>query len=65
MGTSLSYTAGARADCAGLNALITHVPDHAGKTDDRRKIWTVYSCLTWYDVYFVHDGEKPDVIAIA
>ena len=29
MGTSLSYTAGARADCAGLNALITHVPDHA------------------------------------
>ena len=29
------------------------------------KIWTVYSFLTWYDVYFVHDGEKPDVIAIA
>ena len=39
--------------------------NYAGKTDDRRKIWTVYSFLTWYDVYFVHDGEKPDVIAIA
>ncbi len=32
--------------------------NYAGKTDDRRKIWTVYSFLTWYDVYFVHDGSK-------
>ena len=48
------------------DALLKMIDDnYAGKTDDRRKIWTVYSFLTWYDVYFVHDGEKPDVIAIA
>ena len=48
------------------DALLKMIDDnYAGKTDDRRKIWAVYSFLTWYDVYFVHDGEKPDVIAIA
>ncbi len=48
------------------DALLRMIDDnYAGKTDDRRKIWTVYSFLTWYDVYFVHDGSKPDVIAIA
>ena len=46
-------------------ALLKMIDDnYAGKTDDRRKIWTVYSFLTWYDVYFVHDGTKPEVIAI-
>ena len=48
------------------DALLRMIDDnYAGKTDDRRKIWTVYSFLTWYDVYFVHDGSKPDIITIA
>lgn len=31
----------------------------AGKADGRRKIWTIYTFLTWYQVYFINDGEKP------
>ena len=32
------------------DALLKMIDDnYAGKTDDRRKIWTVYSFLTWYD----------------
>jgi len=27
--------------------------------DERRKIWTIYTFLTWYDVYFIHEGSKP------
>lgn len=30
-----------------------------GKADGRRKIWTIYTFLTWYQVYFINDGEKP------
>lgn len=35
--------------------------NYAKRNDARRKIWTVYSFLTWYDVYFVHDGTKPEL----
>jgi asparagine synthase (glutamine-hydrolysing) len=34
-----------------------------GKTDDRRKIWTVYTFLVWYKLYFI-DNFKPDESAI-
>ena len=39
--------------------------NYAKRTDDRRKIWTVYTFLTWYDVYFNHDGLKPDPVQVA
>ncbi|MFC4653106.1 asparagine synthase (glutamine-hydrolyzing) [Lactococcus nasutitermitis] len=35
-----------------------------GKNDERRKIWTIYTFLTWYDVYFVNNGEKPEAVAV-
>ncbi|WP_055426514.1 asparagine synthase (glutamine-hydrolyzing) [Bifidobacterium aesculapii] len=35
--------------------------NYAGRNNARRKIWTVYSFLTWYDIYFVHNGEKPAI----
>ena len=31
----------------------------AGKIDGRRKIWTVYTFLVWYKLYFI-DKFKPD-----
>lgn len=34
----------------------------ADKNDARRKLWTIYSFLTWYDVYFINNGEKPAVV---
>lgn len=47
-------------------ALLKMVDDNfAGKTDDRRKIWTVFTFLIWYDVYFIHDGAKPDLMDMA
>lgn len=30
------------------------------KNDERRKIWTIYTFLTWYKIFFI-DGEKPKV----
>lgn len=30
-----------------------------GKVDGRRKIWTIYTFLTWYKLYFI-DNFKPD-----
>ncbi|MBV7390243.1 MULTISPECIES: asparagine synthase (glutamine-hydrolyzing) [Enterococcus] len=35
------------------------------KNNERRKIWTIYTFLTWYQVYFINDGEKPVVEQIA
>ena len=31
----------------------------AGKIDGRRKVWTVYTFLVWYKLYFI-DKFKPD-----
>ncbi|WP_099973958.1 asparagine synthase (glutamine-hydrolyzing) [Lactobacillus terrae] len=31
------------------------------ENDDRRKIWTIYTFLVWYKVYFIEDGKKPEV----
>ena len=33
----------------------------AGRVDERRKIWTIFTFLTWYKVYFIQDGSKPAV----
>ncbi len=45
------------------DALLKMLDDNfEGRTDDRRKIWTVFTFLTWYDVYFNHDGSKPDLV---
>lgn len=35
----------------------------AGTTNDRRKVWTIYTFLTWYEVYFINNGVKPTVSA--
>ena len=44
-------------------ALLRMLDDNYAKRNDaRRKIWTVYSFLTWYDVYFIHDGTKPELL---
>jgi len=32
---------------------------YAGLNDDRRKVWTIYTFLVWYQVYFINNGEKP------
>lgn len=37
----------------------------AGTVDGRRKIWTIYTFLTWYQVYFINDGVKPVPAEIA
>jgi Asparagine synthase (glutamine-hydrolyzing) len=34
---------------------------YEGKNDDRRKIWTIYTFLIWYKVFFINDGAKPEV----
>lgn len=31
----------------------------AEKTDDRRKLWNIYTFLVWYQVYFINDGVVP------
>ncbi|MEK0209746.1 asparagine synthase (glutamine-hydrolyzing) [Bifidobacterium mongoliense] len=42
-------------------ALLRMLDDnYAGKTNDRRKIWTIYTFLVWYDIYFIHNGSKPE-----
>lgn len=35
-----------------------------GENDDRRKIWTIYTFLVWYKIYFI-DEEKPQAIPVA
>ncbi|MGM0212830.1 asparagine synthase (glutamine-hydrolyzing) [Enterococcus sp. AZ109] len=39
--------------------------NYEGKADGRRKIWTIYTFLTWYQVYFINDGVKPEPVNIA
>ncbi|MCT6878470.1 MAG: asparagine synthase (glutamine-hydrolyzing) [Bifidobacteriales bacterium] len=47
-------------------ALLRMIDDnYAGRNDARRKIWTIYSFLTWYDDYFIHDGTKPELLDLA
>ncbi|MBO1307074.1 asparagine synthase (glutamine-hydrolyzing) [Enterococcus sp. 669A] len=36
-----------------------------GTADGRRKIWTIYTFLTWYQVYFINDGVKPEPVSVA
>ena len=38
--------------------LVQLLDDHrSGKADNSRKIWTVFTFLVWYKVYFVNDGR--------
>ncbi|MFT8703859.1 asparagine synthase (glutamine-hydrolyzing) [Bifidobacterium aquikefiricola] len=47
-------------------ALLTMIDDnYANRVDARRKIWTIYTFLVWYDIYFIHDGLKPVPQSIA
>ncbi|HJF19808.1 MAG TPA: asparagine synthase (glutamine-hydrolyzing) [Enterococcus columbae] len=39
--------------------------NYAGVVDERRKIWTIFTFLTWYQVFFIQDGSKPDIAKIA
>ncbi len=34
--------------------------NYQGRVKAQRKIWTLYTFLTWYDVYFLNDGRKPN-----
>lgn len=34
---------------------------YRGENDDRRKVWTIYTFLIWYQVFFINNGEKPEV----
>ncbi|KAF1300806.1 MULTISPECIES: asparagine synthase (glutamine-hydrolyzing) [Enterococcus] len=46
-------------------AIIQMLDDnYAGKNDARRKIWTIFTFLTWYTVYFINDGSKPAVVEL-
>ena len=36
---------------------------HEGRHEEQRKIWTIFSFLTWYKVFFV-DEEIPKAEAI-
>lgn len=48
------------------DALLKLIDDnYAKRSDDRRKIWTIYTFLVWYDVYFNHDGSKPSPVEVA
>lgn len=40
---------------------IVHLLDEhkAGRWSNQRKIYTIYSFLIWYEVFFINDGEKP------
>ncbi len=35
------------------------------KIDARRKIWTIYTFLVWYKIYFIEDGKVPAYQEIA
>ena len=38
--------------------LVDLLDDHrGGKADNSRKIWTVFTFLIWYKVYFENNGE--------
>jgi len=40
--------------------LLKLLDDHRdGKADNSRKIWTVFSFLVWYAVYFENNGKEP------
>ncbi|MBW3094158.1 asparagine synthase (glutamine-hydrolyzing) [Bifidobacterium sp. 64T4] len=48
------------------DALLKMIDDnYANKNNARRKIWTVYSFLVWYDIFFNHNGEKPDLTPVS
>ena len=43
-----------------MNLLNDH---HEGRKEEQRKIWTIFSFLTWYKVYFI-DEEIPKMETI-
>lgn len=36
----------------------------AGEIDARRKIWVIYTFLTWYSIFFIGDGTKPEPVRL-
>lgn len=34
---------------------------YQGRNDARRKVWTIYTFLIWYKIFFIENGEKPNV----
>jgi len=34
---------------------------YKGENDDRRKVWTIYTFLIWYKVFFIDNGKKPEM----
>jgi asparagine synthase (glutamine-hydrolysing) len=58
--TFKSESAGKFFDTALLEKLLD---DHrAGKADNSRKIWTVFTFLIWYRVYFERNGEYTQAV---
>ncbi|KRN98474.1 asparagine synthase (glutamine-hydrolyzing) [Companilactobacillus kimchiensis] len=50
------------ADFFDQDAILKMLDDcYNGLNDDRRKVWTIYTFLVWYKVFFIDNGKKPDV----
>lgn len=55
-----SFASDVAAEFFDTESLLKLVDDnYTGKIDERHKIWTVYTFIVWYNVYFVQDGSKP------
>ncbi|MCH4169968.1 MAG: asparagine synthase (glutamine-hydrolyzing) [Lactobacillus sp.] len=48
-------------DQTAILKLVDDYYNNVGPDDNRRKIWTIYTFLVWYKVYFI-DDEKPEFI---
>ena len=47
-----SFTSDAAAEYFDTDALVRLLDDHRNGTNNGRKIWTVYTFLTWHKVFF-------------
>ena len=55
-----AFTSDAAAEFFNQQPLMKLLNDHrAGKADNSRKIWTVFTFLVWYSIYFENDGKEP------
>lgn len=55
-----AFTSDAALKFFNQEPLIKLLDDHRdGKSDNSRKIWTVFTFLVWYSVYFENDGKEP------
>lgn len=36
--------------------------NYKGNNEKRREIWTIYTFLIWYDVFFIKNAKKPSAV---